>query len=485
MLKESGSNAQLLQLQEITNGITEQTTPEEARTFYSSYEIFQTKNSSFIKDAILSISRSLKNDDNIPIFEESNLFPILPIDSMALIEETLELLTILAKHGSVLFTQETWDKLNPLLEYYPSQFLSIIAIYSRHFDDIDDPWPTCDILFLKSALFSTPENLQDYFALLLFLNRSFSDYREARAEHTWNRLCELLQGSNPSDISLCYEMMKYMASICQSTVFQWPFPITQILFHLAFNDSELQDTVIDFLAQIRPSGTRSQISELINYLFEISRTKSNATQVLIWFSESPILSEIMLSKSNWLGQMLPTISDTIELVSKIIKHKTAASIIVKKPEIFTFLTNVINSPDGNGIAVVPFFLKKVPINKSFIESLSSKNVLHSFFSVALQRGDNKSIQNMLIMLDLMTNYSYVKEMKLMIKPLLHLIDLEEAPISFAAAHVTTDLCQFPQFYNAVKTTYFDQFMKEHSEDPEWSKETRRYFRKISLLFNFF
>ena len=449
----------------------------EIKLFYNLLPIiFKNQNVNIIDETIKALCRTLKNQDNIKLFAKASYIKFIPFDMTNSYDEIFEIFYRIADiEPNCFYNIFLYHKLLQLIEFYPHQILSIIATYALHFEEVSDPWAILDILFRKSKSFYSSECAQDYLSLLVFLNK-FSEFREVRSQHTWNCICEMLITNETSVLISCYNSLNYLASVCpQEDIYQWVYPIIPIISHLAYEPSEaLQDSIFAFFVRLRPSGTRIQLIKLIHYILICAHENLKANLILLWLSENLLFSQIMLVDSNWLCDNLPTLRDTLKLVSQILLHEENQSEILLKPQIFTLFNHLISSESSQYLNPMSLILLKLPLTEEFVQEMSKNKNLHNFFFKLLKYGDQKNLKNAIQILSKIMNFSYVREMSEMVRPLVYIISKNNSELSLNAAKVTIELCKFPLFLESIKKTELNEQLEHHKNEPDWNQLFETY-----------
>lgn len=418
-----------------------------------------------------SIAKVIQVDENASVFIKNHIATLLPITNNQYNEGLFNLYYILFTKYAVQLDDCIVAILKTLINANPKKVLTLIALYSQQFDEIDNPWPVVDLLIQEGNLFKGADLAPDYVSLLAYLNKKFPEYRSGRAQHCWNQITSMLNLTDKSSIKCCY------GALCSISEKYTDGPLQLEIISLHLKDPELQDSVLAFL-NVANFGSKDLSNEkLISTLIRLSEKTVKATLVLMKFAVDLSSAKTIMSDSNWILKKLPTITDTLRLFLVILRHKELREEIVSNPDFVNFLISIIKEKPGT-VPIVCTILRRVPLSKELVQNLSKSGFLKLYYESEDIDDDGLTPHSKLLLTDTICRVSYVRDYLIMCDRIAKII-INKEEFADAAALVAIRLCKYSRCKARMKELKLEEYFKQNRNEAKLQSVARKFLRAMS------
>ena len=416
---------------------------------------------------LLCIERLLRTEKFTESFLDGEFQLVLPFDNRKFSSHVFEILRLLLNQATDFFDGDLIKQFEKIIPLDPMKALTIIALYAKDFSEIDNPWPMLDLLFQHPQDFQTPELASKYAALLAYLYKTYSDFRQGRGKNAWNALCQMLRFE---DVPALQAVYCGLCELADGRV-KVKLPLDDIVEHLRYDD--LQDNVLNLLLLMTPPANE----KFCGLLKKIARKNVRATLVLLTIADSPKSANIILSDYKWLNYELPTAIDTLRLFLALFKHKELRPIISELPNLFSFLTHVIQDRQPPTLAIVSTIVRKLNLSREIINQMSDSGFLQDFITITNSCNDDIADQSLFALFGTIMTYDYVPEY-LKVCDIISDTIMTHSKLKAIATQIAIGFCQYPKCIKRMKEKRLDAYYKKHLSDPELYKDAETFLSLI-------
>jgi len=419
---------------------------------------------------LATISKVICVKEHLSVFVQQNFINKLPFNQKAFIDPIFDILYILVTLAPVSFNEEFSKQFGLLIRRGPQKSLTILALFSQHFDDIDNPWPIVDLLIQESSRFSSFDNIVNYVTLLAFLCRKFPDFCAERGKHCWHKISSIIVSAKDLHIiGAAYFSLYSITEVYQDGV----APIDAIKIHIKIK--ELQDSALTLLLAAPPKGKDSKDKQLLLLLISIAEKNRNATLVLIRMALDFEFSEFLVVHSAlWMTKELPTALETFRLFFSVFYHRDLRPLIKDSPNFVSLLKMVVEQENSSTLSMICTIIRRIDITEEFIKQLSDSGFLNIFFSVSTKIGSNVSLHSTFLLIDTLAKVSYSREFLKMCDYVVDTIK-ERGELSEIAGMVAIQLCNYKKCLQAFQNKHLNEFFQKSTLTPKLKKISAKYF----------
>lgn len=429
--------------------------------------------SSEIGHAILSvISRIICKEDFLTTFSMNRFTEMLPFDQKVYVDDIFDILYIIVTLSPISFDEHLSARFGSIIRRNPSKSLTLLASYSQHFNEIDNPWPMVDLLIHESRRFYGLETAASYASLLAYLCRKYSDYRVGRSEHCWHKIGSLLNEKDIHTLKSVYCSMFSITEVYPDLV----SPVELMKPHLKIR--ELQDSVLTLLLAAPPVGKVTRDKGLLQSLLDLSETNKNATLVIMNIAADTIFAEFLVQNANlWMTRELPTIIDTMRLFFVVFRHTQLRSLITESPNFIEFLKMVTEQENSSTLSMICVIIRRIDLTEDLIGALGETGFLNGFFTSACRLGSNIAMHSALLMIDTLARVGYSREYLKMCDVISQTI-MDRGELCEAAAKVAVRLCDYNKCIQVFKKKKLHDFMKKNLQNSKLRKSAQEFLDAI-------
>lgn len=422
---------------------------------------------------IKSLGKVLQVDENANVFLKNRLITSLPFNNAQYHESLFNIFYILFTKYAVQLDDSVVSVFKPMIKINPKKCLTLIALYSQQFGEIDNPWPIVDLLIQEAHVFRAAEIAPDYVSLLAYLNKKFSEYRSGRAQHCWNQITSMLSITDQTTLKCCY------GALCSISEGYTEGPLQLDIISLHIREPDLQDCVLAFLNVANFGSKEISNEKLISTLLKLSEKTVKATLVLMKFAVSLQSAKVIMTDSTWILRKLPTVTDTLRLFLVVLRHKELRDEIVNNPDFVNFLNTIIKEKPGT-VPIVCTILRRVPLSKELVQSLSKTGFLKCYYESEDIDDDGLTPHSKLLLTDTICRVAYVRDYIIMCERIAKNITKQEE-FADAASLVAIRLCKYSRCRQRMKELKLDEYFKQNRNDPKLQSVARKFLRAISEI----
>lgn len=487
-------------------GVPDNLNESNIESFYSTIsDIFQRNEASEASLVRILIALykviSNANENFLNVYIDNNFVLDLPFESKSKSIQTqlLNVLYALSTHAPLVFNSEVSEKIdNYLIREYPKKTLTIIGIYACQFDSLEDPWPLLDLLVKNHSSYFRRDIdcCQDYVSLLVYLCQEFEDYRSTRIQYCWNSICQCLNTENEPTLTTCYNSLCQIYELDPEVISELSFPIFACSIHLR-KKQDVSHSVLSLLFRYQPNfdssdnskystrnrsmsspsspktPTSSSIMDLVQSLIEVSQTDVNANLILVKMAMNENISRLLLHNATWMTKDMPSKIDTIRLFAVVLSHEDLRTDIMYKAETIDFLRSICTIDASSVLTAICIFIRRLPIDQEYVETLSNSEFLTQFFATAFQHDDETTLHAALVMADTISKVCYVRELLDISDKIVDLAKGEN-DLALTAGKVAVQMCKYPKCVLRFKRKKLDEYYS--------NRVRNQNFRKIAVHF---
>ncbi|OHT12059.1 hypothetical protein TRFO_18255 [Tritrichomonas foetus] len=385
-LKAGTGSAFLQQLANVPKNLNE----NNLKSFYSEcFDLFDRKDlSNLTMSQVLSaITKSLSTQGNLEAFIDWRYPEKLPFKKFFLQEQILDLIYIIVFYAPRGMNRETSKLFGHLIGRYTRKCLTIFSVFAERFQIVLNPWPMVDLLFKYNDYFCHHSCINDYVTILVYLNQTFLDFREARQQHSWNAVCQAIERTNILGVKVnCYYALCHLYEANPLIVSSYQFP-QNAADHLFVE--ELQHPVLSLLFRVPPNGVTIPV---IKALFKLSSKNQSAFLALAKLAENRTCAIVLARDLSWLNH------DTARIFAKILSFTPLRREVMRHNELITFLNSLASSKNTLDLVVASTFVRRLPLDQRFVLALQKGRFFQNYFESSLKKRDNGDASRALLQL---------------------------------------------------------------------------------------
>ena len=392
------------------------------------------------KSILIAISKVICVDDFLTCFLKNEFQLQLPYKKKQFAPEIFDILYVLVTAAPIVFDDKLSKCFGTIIKRDPQKSLTLLATYSQHFNDIDDPWSMVDLLIYEAHRFSSSSTAAYYAKLLAFLCRKYPDYCKGRAANAWRKICLLLQMKDIQTLQSVYLAMFSITEVYKEA----ESPVDLMLPHLSTN--ELRDSVLTLLLAA-PPFSRGQNRELLRKLIQISTSNHHATLVLMRMATDVEFSKYLINNASmWMTQELPTYRETLRLFLVVFAHQELHNMILDCDYFVSFLTTCAIKGEEIDLIILCTVLRRVDLTEQFVSTSEFNEFMKIYFDSATnQKSGSKvtpqSIYSAILLTSTVSMIGYLNVFSAISKYLAQIIK-ERNGISCFAVEAAIILCGY-------------------------------------------
>lgn len=441
---------------------------------------------------------------NLETFIECDIPSRLPYKEFYLQEKLLDVIFLLATYSPHGITKRVAYMFGHLIGRFTRKSLTILSVYAERFQIILDPWPMLDLLYKYHDYFCNDEGcVNDYLSVLVFLNTTYSDYREARQQHSWHAVTEIIK---KRDEAYLKQLEQYQATASPRSKSRLPPPPKQdvsfmtncyfalcqfaeanpiICSYLNFpivaqrqlvDTPELQYPILSLLMRVPPNGCHQDI---IRSLVRLMKEQNNklAGVALASLAQNRTCAQILARDFYWVQNTDSNINLTYKTLSTVLERPPCRRIVANSSdELIPFLNQLIeNSEDSQtGLLAASAIVRRLPIDVRVIFNLSRGGFLPKYYEEALSSSntsnDDVTRSTLQMTADLAQKGDAVEFNDKLCSFVDQCVKTEDAPYSEEARKAAVYLAQHPRCSKEFKSLGLNEYFKENQDDEKLAKE---------------
>lgn len=424
-----------------------------------------------------TIQRLLKKSEAMDEFINQDLFKFLPIDDQKLIGSTFEILYLLFDYSPQSFQVNFTQQMSLLIRKNPEKALTLISLFAKSFNKINDPWSFLDLLFQHSEIFLRSNVGSEYVSVLFFLNFSFSTFAEEKKGQSRQILVRFLSSSDKHAVNMTYR------AICN--LFDDFFKIPLDIMAKDLIDPDMNLLAISVMLRMKDSDlipnkrTNVNLTEIVCPLLKIAEAHEEATLLLLRYLKHTEAAKIVLRNSLCLTKNLPTFQDTLKIFISLMTHSSLRSSIAEIEVLPEFFTSLIKSDKIQCMVSLQSLITRLNLKKKIFRNL----IEHKFFSILLNsfgsyNDDRVTISNLTIMTYFATNVGESTEYLIFSDCLKTLIWSKNQNISLASFKCLYAMSFYPQCASRYKQMKLDEAVLELFTSDDGNTKVQKFLQNL-------
>ena len=419
---------------------------------------------------LLAIRHVLEKRPFLEVFVQNQLLLRLPFNREELVCYIFPILNEVACEFPEAFNSKATELFAGIMEKNPSSALCVLGNFGKRFDRCgDSSWPMVDLLFERRSLFRAPELAVNYVKLLAFMC-AWLEFRRAKAEESWNVICEILEDGEVVVKQACYE-----ALFAINTVYtDGKFPLNMVKRDML--EEELVYSVLALMAvkEVHPKLYRDQ--ELVGNLLKLAKTNKKATLILLQLAQDRITAQLILSDRQWMREEIPGKTDVLKLVMAVFRHGQLRNECSRFEEFIPMLVTMSRIQDSDVMMVICVLVRKLDLTYEFLETLEKQGFFKSFFGTIVSVGTNAAHQALLSMLETLAQVGYIDVIRDMFTSVFQILKAHDG-LSESAAMLCVSLLKYQQLREEFREIGLKKFFKQHENDKQIGKAARKFLRQ--------
>lgn len=445
-------------------------------SFFKNDESINKDNGNMILNTITKV---LTNDRHLTVFIQEGFASGLPFRHKIFHDAIFDILFVLVSLGPQCFDDDNLTRsFAPMIKRDPKKALTLLAIYSEKFNEVENPWPMVDLLIQEAGRFTETYIAGNYATLLAYLCTHYQDYCQGRAEHCWKKICLLLTETDILTLKIIYCALTNIARVYNLGT----LPLSHMKHHLRIK--ELQRAILSLLICVPLQGDDCCDFEFFQTITNLAQRDVRATTALMKAAQDEVYAEFMVNNSSyWMGKELPTTIDSIRLFLVIFKHHNLRENISRTQDFTEFLKLATDQENSGTLSMICTFLRRVKLDQELVKELSESGFLRVFFNMCDEIGNNISFHSALLMIDTLSRICYTREYMKMCDTINNIIrDDKNNELREVASLVAVQLCQYRKCALSFKRKRLDEFMKENIQDSQIGKAAARFLEAIADVY---
>ena len=409
------------------------------------------------KAILIAISKVICVDDFLTIFIKNEHHLQLPFKKKQFAPEIFDILFVLVTVAPLAFDEKLSKCFGSIIRRDPAKSLTLLAIYSQHFNEIDNPWPMVDLLIQEAHRFSSIQTAANYSYLLAFLCRKYPDYCEGRAEHCWRKIGLLLQSTDIAVLQAVYCALFSITEVYKEAT----SPVELMLDHLKQN--ELRDSVLTLLLAAPPFSS-GQNRELLKRLLRIGENNHHATLVLMRMATDEEFAKFLINNAHlWMTKELPTYRETLRLFLVVYSNPDLHDMILKCDYFVGFLTMCASQGGEDDLVIICTVLRRVELTENFVSTQEFNEFMKVYFDAATNQKPGtkvaeQSIYSAMLLTSTVAMIGYLNVFPTIARFIVNTIKDRNA-LSCYAAEAATVLCAYQKCLNVFKKEDLANYLK--------------------------
>ena len=410
-------------------------------------------------------------------FISENFVLALPFSQKKFSNLIFEILRILLDQSMDFFDDDLVHQFESLIPVDPNRSLIIIALYSKDFANLENPYPMINLIFQHSEEFQTPELVFNYVSLISYLYKTFLSFRQKYGKSCWSNLCLMLNKfKDDTSLNIVYGGLCLIAD----DKVKVRLPLDLMKKHI--QNEELQDRILSLCLYKVPDFDE----EFVELLEETAKTNEKATLAIITAcSKSLSNSELIFYHLNDLftnGGKLPTTDDTMRILFCLLKWQDLRERYSEVSELLNFLLMFVQDDNrafkkSQRIQIISQFLTNIKIDVTFVISMNKSGFLRELLATSKTNNDEVSDRSVLQIFEAIGPYAYVPEY-LKVCDIVSREIMNDGRLSELAFHVAEIMCKHQQCVNRMKEKKLVAFYEKNKNDKRFGYQAESFLALI-------
>jgi hypothetical protein len=287
----------------------------------------------------------------------------------------LDVLEGLVAHVPVLFDSGFVSVLSDLLHRKPRRVVHLLSVYSKSFDEIENPWPILDIVVNHAKLLAQSPASADAVALIRTLLKNES-YYERRLHNCRSALPVFLTSDDTATVLATYRLIGHIVDgHCE-------LDFSLIQDHLL--DKELCPSAIALLLKI-PDLAPS--TDLVFGILRASRHLAKASELLLNLVQRVETAKILMRQPKFLKHPLPTFADTFQILLQILTFQNLRDQVAECEELPMLFAAAADEKSVDAWVCFDRVLRRISVNRNFLGMLDDNDFLRNLAAASSEVDD--------------------------------------------------------------------------------------------------
>lgn len=438
-----------------------------------------------------TINKTVRSQSHLKEFVSNKLYRSLPFTKDIYLPNILDVLFEFSIQSPDAFDDYLVSQLSKLISGFPEKSLTIIANYLMKSQN-----PTqnmIDLLFIHTNTFLEVNIFQDYVSLLVYLcsNNNNSTFLKDNGLTCWKLIAQQLTSTEKSIVILSYNSLCHLFDLNSELMRESDIPFKYISRHLLSQESE--HSVISFLlryfsinAQLDSFFSQEDKETVIQSLLKISTQK--VALLLFSFAENfECAKYLLLSNTSWMKSGIPTIHDSVILLSTIMKHKTLRPLISNQMQIVGLFDEMLKEKGTTNIEFLSIFIRRLNLSNEFISELNQIDFLTRYLTIVDEKREKAKIWiPCFLLVDTIARFSYVAQLNGYAKKICDILlsGSNDEMVNKTAIIVATDLAVYYDCALVFQSNKLHHYLKKvKSENGSNSKAAKSCLKVMKKTFS--
>lgn len=364
---------------------------------------FNFKLDQIVATAILDKIRVLiNNEKHREAFIEGDFVIKLPFKRKELTEPLLELLYILIDHKPQCISEQVSRMIARLACRVPKKVLTLIILYSKSYEKVENPFYVLDILFNCESYFVN-DCIIDYILTLGSISSEIKAFKVNRAKDIQNIVFDNLESEDTGVINACYSTLTSITEKNKNV----QVPSDKLSSHIII--PECTESVIDYLI-VAPLCDSLNHAKIVKMIIKHAQDDMKYSLILMKYAENPMFATLLAQYTKWLAADLPTPRETLRIFLVVFQHKDLRELLIESFEFLELMQSLIDMNEPVYFGLFTTILRRIDLNQELITRLSKANLLRNYFIGC----DNSSLDEMrynaFLLADTIVSHGFSKEL---------------------------------------------------------------------------
>ncbi|OHT00032.1 hypothetical protein TRFO_33380 [Tritrichomonas foetus] len=374
----------------------------------------------------------------------SELLTSPPLVSPEAIDVVLDILSIIFIRCPQFVSPSMHNLITFLLAFKPSDVIILLSYYVNSWSLIKDPFSLFDVILQKASMLNA-SSAYNFIAIMYTLAINYSDVNEKYS----SKFCELIMIylTLPDD-NINLSCLHFIGNLYHEKL-----KLDSKIICKALKNEKLQNGILSILIRMHPIPFDE---EMIQLLLDLSNNNSKSSLVLLIMlddhhNECEINPSInyFLTKTEWLGQNLPTIQQTFKFFSIVGRNSKAKVVLGNCSELTDFLLNLIDSKVLFLASTLPRIISFLQLNKTQMIHLLDKGILKHYLESVTGFGDQSLDLSGVILIDRFARVKYSDDFIYFMPKMVSMLSYPQEMASVAITVFVT-LSIHPQCHQMLK-----------------------------------
>ena len=414
-----------------------------------------------------AIRKVIENPQHMKLFASGKFLVQLPFHKSEFCDGILDVIHIVVETAPRSIDARFVAYFLPCIEENSVKCLILIALYSVHFSEVDNPWPFLDLLFKQAQVFTAPETIRNYCTVLCYLCSKFEAYRTGRLQHCWVQINACLSSSDTETLCASYDALCFLSKY---DIFGLDVDFDAIKRHL--RSPTFCQHALSLLASIQIPD-EEKTPAFIQALLVASTHTEKGTLVLLELLQDDRVATYFVDSTSWMLTKIPKIVDTLRVCLVVFRRRELRERFSDVPEIVPFLKTLIEQANMGMISIVGTIIRRMELSEAQIKDMSKRGLFKMFFSVAYKLNDDISMDAAFMLAHHISRICFIPELESFADKIADCAMSEER-LARTACFVAAELSRHEPCYCRMATDGLRDFFEDNINDPKLKSFAERF-----------